>query len=115
MTDNEVSLPLSEDVARGGSTMIKPEQGELSLPADSNDTAPVTTPVADTVPVATLVAHRSHVSKKRRKRKMEKLDGPHAMYAKKLKVRRNIYPSWSIASSPKTYTHVFVLCLVHLS
>lgn len=31
-------------------------------------------------------AHHSHVSKKRRRRKKEKLDGPHAMYAKKLKV-----------------------------
>jgi hypothetical protein len=102
LTDNEMLLPLSEDVARGGSTMIKPEQGESSLPADSNDTAPVTTPVADTVPVPTLVAHRSHVSKKRRKRKMEKLDGPHAMYAKKLKVRRNISLQYT-ASSPKPY------------
>lgn len=32
-------------------------------------------------------AHHSHV-KKRRRRKKEKLDGPHAMYAKKLKVRQ---------------------------
>lgn len=34
-------------------------------------------------------AHYSHLSKKRRRRKKEKLDGPHAMYAKKLKVRKN--------------------------
>jgi hypothetical protein len=31
-------------------------------------------------------AQHSHISKKRRRKKKEKLDGPHAMYAKKLKV-----------------------------
>lgn len=42
--------------------------------ADNNDTASLEK------------AHHSHISKKRRRRKKEKLDGPHAMYAKKLKV-----------------------------
>jgi hypothetical protein len=77
LTDNEVALSLSEDLARGGGTMTKLDEGKSSFAADRNDTAPVTISVA----------HHSHVSKKSRKRKKEKLDGPHAMYAKKLKVR----------------------------
>lgn len=71
MTDKETA----DEFARGGhSTMTKSSGKESAV--SRNDTAPVTH-----------MAHHSHLSKKRRRRKKEKLDGPHAMYAKKLKVR----------------------------
>lgn len=89
LSDKETERSLSENLARGGSTVAEPheeeeEEGESEsyvAAADANDngTAPAT---------STPVAHHSHVSKKSaRRRKKEKLDGPHAMYAKKLKVR----------------------------
>jgi hypothetical protein len=98
LTENEVERSLSEDLARGGSTMTRleeKEEGESSSVAavDANDTAPATT---------TPMAHHSHVSKKRaRRRKKEELDGPHAMYAKKLKVRKSI-----LSRSTCFFTHI---------
>jgi hypothetical protein len=89
LKDKETERSLSEDLARGGSTVAEPHEGEeeegesasyvAATDANDNGTAPVR---------STPVAHHSRVSKKSaRRRKKEKLDGPHAMYAKKLKVR----------------------------
>jgi len=92
----------SDDGVRGGSTIPADSDAEdrtveaaaVTGASDievaggaSVSSSSVSEETADTAEDAALEkAHHSHI-KKRRRRKKDKLDGPHALYAKKLKVR----------------------------
>ena len=97
---------LTEDVVRGGSTISADEESN-STEAVEAAAADVAAPKEVDVSVVEhdVSAHHSHISRKRRRKKKEKLDGPHSMYAKKLKVCVNC----SIPFFFCLYIHSFLL------